>query len=306
MDGSTFETTQTGVDGEGNPVYEDPTYLDGAIFDLYRLDATYCGGTSATAEPTVDDYATYSFLYDADGKDYANSRTAWVDELLNKAVNNYYASDTTLDAAAKNTAITDAMSAINTATGDYSTLDNHANKYGAFTSYQDIFNEYVLPKVSGMTYQYVPVKVSNCANCGTEHYHVQAYAVFWNDITSTNTAEGVTVTGLDPNTYLLVETKAPTGYHELSTALQFEIKEYDSAKANESGSISYKGFIDDEGNDVNDGIYDIVVQNFTGLVLPSTGGMGTLLFTIIGIMIMAGAMVVIIVKSRKRQNAGIY
>ena len=48
-----------------------------------------------------------------------------------------------------------------------------------------------------------------------------------------------------------------------------------------------------------DGIYPINVKNYTGITLPETGGMGTLLFTIIGVLLMLAAITVVLVKSRK-------
>ena len=45
-----------------------------------------------------------------------------------------------------------------------------------------------------------------------------------------------------------------------------------------------------------------MVQNFKGLVLPSTGGIGTMIFTVIGILIMTGAIAIILVRSKKRKN----
>ena len=318
VDGDTYKTTQATdsngdpiTDADGNPVYVDPTYLAGAVFDLYRLDVTYCGGVSATTEPAQNDYSTYNFFDDSYGiADYAESRKAWIGDsadnyskgLLYKAVCNYYNSNASLSESEKSTNITNTISSIDTATGDYSTLDKFTNKYGAYESNKAIFNSYVFPKITtGMTYQYIPVKVTSCDKCATEHYHVQAYAVFNNGITSTADADGITVTGLDPDTYLLVETTAPSGYHQLSSALKFEIKQYNTSEASAAGD-SYKGFIDDENNNVTDGIYDIVVQNFKGLVLPSTGGIGTMIFTVIGILIMTGAIAIILVRSKKRKN----
>lgn len=320
VDGDTYKTTQA-TDSKGDPlfeadgvtpIYEDPTYLPGAVFDLYRLDAIYCGGASATQIPTQAEYATYNFFEDSDGiESYLDSRKAWIGDsadnyskgLLYKAVCNYYNANDSLSESEKSTNIANKISSIDTATGDYQTLDNFTNKYGAYSSNEDIFKSYVLPKITGVTYQYLPVKVDSCRDCPTEHYHVHAYAVFHNGITSTATADGITVTGLDPNTYLLVETNAPSGYHELSSALKFEINQYNSDEASAAGD-SYKGFIDDERNNVTDGIYDIVVQNFKGLVLPSTGGIGTMIFTVIGILIMTGVIVIILVKSKKRKNEG--
>ena len=47
------------------------------------------------------------------------------------------------------------------------------------------------------------------------------------------------------------------------------------------------------------GVYKINVKNYEGITLPSTGGMGTLLFTIIGIVLMTGAIILVIMKQRK-------
>ena len=41
-----------------------------------------------------------------------------------------------------------------------------------------------------------------------------------------------------------------------------------------------------------------VVENFKGVQLPSTGGMGTTVFAIVGLLVMAGAAVTLIVKKR--------
>ena len=277
-------------------------YLAGAKFDLYRLDATYCGGQTATSVPASADYVKYNFYMDADGNTYDDSRANW-EALIGKAVYNYYASDDTVSdlaatVSAKNTAMIEA-------TADYSKLDQFAAKFGALTAEnQAIFNEYILTQVNGMKYQYLPVEVDSCGNCSEKHYHVQAYTIFWQDIESVADAAGVSVTGLDTNTYILVETVAPEGYHELDNGLQFVVNEYDAMQADAAGG--YKGFVDDNDADIADGIYKITVENFEGLVLPSTGGTGTLLFTIIGIMLMLGAIVVIVTKNRKEQSIGLY
>ena len=76
------------------------------------------------------------------------------------------------------------------------------------------------------------------------------------------------VTGLDEGDYEFQETKAPTGYKVNSENNKFTIA------ANETAEVGI-----DAGEFVNTKLS----------ALPSTGGMGTYLFTIIGVVVMAGA-----------------
>jgi LPXTG-motif cell wall-anchored protein len=46
----------------------------------------------------------------------------------------------------------------------------------------------------------------------------------------------------------------------------------------------------------------LTVLNYKGLVLPSTGGMGTLIFTIIGISIM-GCVILLLISRKKRDSS---
>lgn len=94
----------------------------------------------------------------------------------------------------------------------------------------------------------------------------------------------VNVRGIGNGTYYLVETEAPEGYNALSEAVKIEIS------TNESGIKVLK---------VNSNASDIVtVANKKGIKLPSTGGMGTTVFAIVGLLVMAGAAVTLIVKKR--------
>ena len=42
----------------------------------------------------------------------------------------------------------------------------------------------------------------------------------------------------------------------------------------------------------------VVVENKKGLMLPSTGGMGTVAFAVVGLIVMAGAAITLIIKKR--------
>ncbi|MFM1538969.1 pilin N-terminal domain-containing protein [Helcococcus bovis] len=86
------------------------------------------------------------------------------------------------------------------------------------------------------------------------------------------------VKGLAYGTYNLEEIKAPAGYAKIEQPIQFEINE-NSYKDN-SGDIAYKL---DEGNN------DATKVNNRKLSIPQTGGIGTIIFTVAGLIIMGGA-----------------
>lgn len=121
-------------------------------------------------------------------------------------------------------------------------------------------------------------------------------------ITSVASADGVTQTGLDVGNYILKEITPPTGYNELAEDLLFSIYKMDDEKATSEYGGSYALFASDEDGttiDFEDGVYDMKVLNYAGLTLPSTGGMGTIIFTIIGLLIMLAVLIVIVKKNKK-------
>lgn len=75
-------------------------------------------------------------------------------------------------------------------------------------------------------------------------------------------------------TYYLQEDKAPKGYNKLTERMALTVE------AGEAGV-----------NKAN-------VQNLAGIQLPSTGGMGTVAFAVVGLIVMAGAAVTLIIKKR--------
>ena len=104
-------------------------------------------------------------------------------------------------------------------------------------------------------------------------------------ITSVASTEGVTIGGLNSGSYILVETYAPAGYQTLAEDIYFEINRLTEEEAQLKTAGSLSSFYEmDETTQLNEsGKIKINVLNYKGLILPSTGGIGTLLFTIIGI-----------------------
>ena len=92
--------------------------------------------------------------------------------------------------------------------------------------------------------------------------------------------------GLDSGTYALEEVEAPKGYNKLDSAISFTIK---GATDPSKGQVSY-------GTDNATGT--IKVLNNAGTTLPSTGGIGTTIFYLIGGGLMVAAAVLLIAKKR--------
>ena len=83
--------------------------------------------------------------------------------------------------------------------------------------------------------------------------------------------------------YYLVETQAPSGYNILDNAVKVN-------------------FTDTEV-EATAGVYTVKVSNSSGILLPITGGTGTVIFTIIGIALMVGAVVLFVVSRKKAKES---
>ncbi len=114
-----------------------------------------------------------------------------------------------------------------------------------------------------------------------------------------------TFTGLEEGTYYMKETTAPVGYALNQTIYKIEI----TASYKEDGSIDTWSIAvtDIDGNAVNSSENSAdtgAVINDTKLsTLPSTGGMGTTLFTIGGCILMIAAAAIVVVMRRRSANA---
>ena len=93
--------------------------------------------------------------------------------------------------------------------------------------------------------------------------------------------------GLKAGTYYLVETKAPTGYNLLNKPVEVTVT---------------KGVESDTTHLLEKVNAAAPVANYTGTVLPSTGGIGTTIFYVVGGLLVAGAGIVLITKKRMKKE----
>ena len=101
------------------------------------------------------------------------------------------------------------------------------------------------------------------------------------EITTPSKGEFV-IQGLDADTYYLTETEAPKGYNKLASPITIVIAE--DGKVTSNGS---------EVTTVN-------VENKTGTLLPSTGGMGTTIIYMAGAILVIASGIVLVSKKRSK------
>lgn len=95
--------------------------------------------------------------------------------------------------------------------------------------------------------------------------------------------------GLKNGEYTLTETEAPAGYNKLASAIGVKVdgKNNGTDTTNATVTITYDN--DNGSSNYNQSASDgvIPVRNKSGVTLPGTGGMGTIAFTVIGVLVIA-------------------
>ena len=98
------------------------------------------------------------------------------------------------------------------------------------------------------------------------------------------------IKGLKAGTYYLKEIEAPKGYNKLANPIKITISQNDA-----------KNQVVTVGDDTNP-VDEVGVENKTGTVLPSTGGVGTTMIYLVGALLVLGSGVVLATKRRVKNK----
>ncbi|MCD7834196.1 MAG: isopeptide-forming domain-containing fimbrial protein [Lachnospiraceae bacterium] len=111
--------------------------------------------------------------------------------------------------------------------------------------------------------------------------------------------------GLDDGQYKLVETTTPSGYNTMEDLVFYIVAEHNEDEitslkvtSDAAGTTEITGYEENLSN----GTITANIVNYKGSELPSTGGIGTTIFYVIGTILVLLAAVLLITRSRMRKN----
>lgn len=255
--------------------------LDAATIKL-TIDGTDVSDTAYTLDTTATD--DYTFIISVDNDKYAAN---WKANGGKKLVITYTATLNDDDTTAVN------VKERNTATFDYSfypytTNHNQKNASVDVNTFAIKIDKYqadnVNNKLNGATFELyrTATRAEIDANEAVTIPHTEIQGILLETLTTADggvaTFEKYEANG-DKYDYYLVETKAPIGYNLLDSAQMVSFTDAEVA--------------------TTDGVYTVQVANSSGIELPITGGIGTVIFTAIGITLMAGAVILFLVYRKK-------
>lgn len=111
------------------------------------------------------------------------------------------------------------------------------------------------------------------------------------DTITTGETGALVINGLADGTYYLTETKAPRGYNLLREPVKVTIGHEDA-----NGKLTETSFVGNQTETNTSGV--VKVENNAGAELPSTGGIGTTAFYVLGSAMALGAVILLVTKKR--------
>ncbi len=149
----------------------------------------------------------------------------------------------------------------------------------------------------------VPVKVKEVTDSNQNPFYVTDNNADSNTV-KTNAEGKIYIRGLEAGTYFLTETKTNAGYVLLKNPVKIVIEQTDSNTGAASATVDGKNTTMKEDS-LNQGSttaeVPLTVVNHKGFDLPATGGAGTALFTIAGIVIVAVAAALLFMRKKSQK-----
>lgn len=141
------------------------------------------------------------------------------------------------------------------------------------------------PKAGGEAIHFVQVNAGNATTNAVYRVAKDDDTVTTTTITTPENGK-VDFQGLKNGEYTLTETEAPAGYNKLASAIGVKVDGRNDGTDTTDATVTYDN---NNGSDydqtASNGV--IPVQNKSGAILPGTGGMGTIAFTVIGVLVIA-------------------
>lgn len=269
-------------------IYVSDLLPDGLTIDTASINVKIGGTAVDKTAYTLDTTATkdYTFKLSVSTQQYTHS---WTNQGGNKLVITYTA--TLNDNATTEVNVKEP----NKATFDYSFYPYVENSHKQKTDTVDVttfaikIDKYVagspttkLANAKFDLYRTATTEETNAGGIETiPHTNVQGIKLERDVVTDDNgsaTFEKYEANGTKYD-YYLVETQAPHGYNILANAVQVNFTDADV--------------------DATNGVYTVEVPNSSGITLPITGDEGIVIFTVIGIALMAGAVILFVLFHKK-------
>ena len=274
---------------------------------------TYTAVVNDSAVERDEDHNTVKLIYGRD-PDHLEESTPVSEEVYTAKIEIYkYTGDLTDAQYAAQSAYADATEAEAAGYSVYSGADASADKYWvkAGSAGTPLANaQFALMDSTGKYYKYTAasgetpakvewVEVTGAPTSGTANVtdaQAAALAAATTITTKTTTADGAaTFPGIKDGTYYLVEFAAPDGYNRLATPQAVVVAGTDADATNENKTEN-KADATGEFDKANNAKANVLNQ--TGATLPSTGGIGTTIFYVVGSIMVVAAGVLLITKKR--------